>query len=470
MGEERKKIWAPNVYSLLFLLVVAAAVLTWIIPAGSFERVTEGNVTEVVPGTFQLIESSPQTPWDIIQAIVSGFKNQISLILMILFVGAAVNMLAATKAINSIFTRLAKAVKGKEEIAILCVMAFMSLGGATGVFGNVTLVLIPIGIFLSQAMGFDKTLGFFMIFFGSFSGFNIGWANAGVLGIAQSIAELPIFSGLEMRLLFHAINFALSYGFVILYLKQIKKDPMKSLNYKPGMDPASIMGDADAAAEMESVVVTKRQIASMAAMFGGLLVVVFGALNYKWGADKITSVFMVVSILIGLISYGDLNDALSSFIKGCSTVVMAAFIVGFANGITVVMQNGQILDTLVYYLSIPINQFGPVVGAVLMYIADVIISLFISSGSGQAAAVMPIMIPIADLTGITRQVAVQAFQFGDGFTNCIVPTVGTLMGGLGFAGVAYGRYLKKAMPLIIVQIILALGAIIILQSIGWTGL
>ena len=208
----------------------------------------------------------------------------------------------------------------------------------------------------------------------------------------------------------------------------------------------------------------------MLLMAAGLLTVVFGALNYQWGADKITATFFVVAIVMGIICYRDMNIAFNHFIKGCSSCVTAAFIVGFANGITVLMQNGGILDTIVYYLSIPINMFGPVVGAVLMYIADVIVSLFISSGSGQAAAVMPIMVPIADLTGITRQVAVQAFQFGDGFTNCIVPTVGTLMGGLGFAQLGYGKYLKKVMPLIIIQIALALIAIIVLQSIGWTGL
>ena len=466
----QKKKWFPNVYSLLFLLAVVAAVLTWIIPAGSFERVTEDGVTRVVAGTFAFSEQQPQGPWQIFEALVQGFKNQVSLIFMILFVGAAVNMLAGTKAIDAIFTKLAAAVKGKEEIAIFCVMAFMSLGGATGVFGNVTLVLIPIGIFLSQAMGFDKTLGFFMIFFGSFSGFNIGWANAGVLGLAQAIAEVPIFSGLGVRLVFHAINFVLSYAFVWLYLRKIKKDPKKSLNYEPGVEIASIMGNQEASQQMEKAMVSREQILSMVCMVGGLLTVVWGALNYQWGADKISATFIVVSLLIGLISYRDMNIAFNHFIKGCSGVVTAAFIVGFANAITVLMQNGDILDTIVYYLSIPINHFGPVVGAAFMYIADVIVSLFISSGSGQAAAVMPIMVPIADLTGITRQVAVQAFQFGDGFTNCIVPTVGTLMGGLGFAGLSYGKYLRDVMPLIILQVVLALGAIIFLQSIGWTGL
>lgn len=467
---DQKKRWFPNVYALLFLLAVVAAVMTWVIPAGSFERVTEGGVTSVVPGTFALASQVPQGPWQVFEAIVSGFKAQVSLILMILFVGAAVNMLAETKAIDTIFTKLAKAVEGREEIAIFCVMAFMSLGGATGVFGNVTLVLIPLGIFLSLAMGFDKTLGFFMIFFGSFSGFNVGWANTGVLGIAQSIAQVPLFSGFGARVIFHIVNFVISYGFVILYLKQVKKDPKRSLNYSAGVDVKSIMGSEEAGKRMADNVVSKSQVLCMLCMAGGLVAVMCGALKFKWGADKISATFLVVSLLIGLISCKDINVIFDRFIKGCAAVVSAAFIVGFANAITVLMQNGNILDTIVYYLAMPINHFGPTVGAVFMYFANVIVNFFISSGSGQAAAVMPIMVPIADLTGITRQVAVQAFQFGDGFTNCVIPTVGTLMGGLGFAGISYGRYLKKVMPFILLQLVLAMIAIVVLQTIGWTGL
>lgn len=466
----KKKIWFPNVYSLLVILAVAAAALTWVIPSGSFERVTEGTITKVIPGTFAAVDPSHQGPWKFFQAIVTGFKNQASLIYMIFFVGAAVYMLESTKAIDAVFSRLAKAVKGKEEIAVFCVMAFMSFGGATGVFGNVTLVLVPIGIFLSLAMGFDKTLGFFMIFFGSFSGFNVGWANAGTIGIAQTIAELPMFSGLEARVIMHLVNFLLSYGFVILYLKQIKKDPTRSLNYKQGMNLAEYMGNAESAESMKDNKVTSSQVLSMVLMFGGILSVIVGASKFKWGADKISAAFLVVAILIGFVSYGDFNTVMDHFIQGCSRMVTAAFIVGFANAITVLMSNGKILDTIVYYLSIPINHFGPVIGANIMLLVNVLINFFISSGSGQASAVMPIMVPIADLTGITRQVAVQAYQFGDGFTNCIIPTVGTLMGGLGFAGLGYGKYLKKVVWLILIQILLAMAAITILQSIGWTGL
>ena len=268
--------------------------------------------------------------------------------------------------------------KGKEEIAIFCVMFFMSMGGATGVFGNATLVLIPIGIFLSQAMGFDKTLGFFMIFFGQFSGFNVGWANAGVLGVAQSIAEVPLFSGFSARVIFHAVNFALSYGFVLLYLRQLRKDPTMSLNYEPGMAISEVMGSQSGKDSMGDSSITRVQALTMLCMCAGLIAIIIGALKFKWGADKISATFLVVCLLIGCVSCRDMNVAFDRFIKGCSTGVSAAFIVGFANALTVLMNDGKIMDTIVYYLAKPVEYAGPVLGAGLMFFSYSLINFFIS--------------------------------------------------------------------------------------------
>ena len=151
-------------------------------------------------------------------------------------------------------------------------------------------------------------------------------------------------------------------------------------------------------------------------------------------------------------------------------MVNAAFIVGFANGISVILASGNILNTIVYGLSIPMSGMGSILGANFMFVANLIINLFIPSGSGQAVAVMPLMVPVADLAGITRQVAVQAFQFGDGFSNCLFPTAGTLMGSLAIAKTDWTKYAKWLMPLLGCQVILSFVSLTVLQSIGWTGL
>ena len=471
MKGEKKKLGIPNVYVILFMMVLLAALLTWIIPAGQFERIQAGGRSVVVADSYKNVDQNPQGLWAVFYAITIGFGKSASLIFMIFFAGAAIHMLQVSGAIEISFRNLASKVQGKEWIAILIVMATLSLGGATGAISNATLALIPIGILLSQSMGFDKGLGFAIVFFGMFSGFNVGWANAGTIGIAQNIAEIPMFSGMNVRVVIHIINFALCYGFVLLYARNIKKDFTKSLNYETGMTKEEVFSLADEDEKRDGGdSLNWKQTVSLIAIFVSFAFVIFGVLNWKWGPNQYTSVFLMLALFVGLINGFGINGTAKEFIQGCQKMVFAAFIVGLARGITIIMTDGLILDTIVYGLSIPIKQFGSVFGANMMYLSNIIINLFISSGSGQATSVMPIMVPLADITGITRQVAVQAYQFGDGFTNIIVPTVGTLMGGLGFAKVAYPKYFKWVWPLLVSQLALGFIVITILQSIQWTGL
>lgn len=463
--KKKSKIQFPNVYILLIILAIIAAVLTWLVPAGAFETTQEANITRVVPGTFHLVEQNPQNLWDVFMAIVIGFQKSSSLIFLVLFIGAALYMLQETKTIEASF-RIFTKVKGKEWLTILLIMGIMSIGGATGILGNATLALIPIGIMISGPLGFDKTTGFAMMFFGAFSGFSVGWTNFSTVGIAHTIAELPMFSGMGIRVIIHIINFLLSYGFVLYYVKSIQKDPYKSLNYEEGMKIEDFMGSASTT-EDDYIEMTFKHKLCLVFTVVSFAVVILGAIYLKWGPSQYTAIFIILAFAIGIVNGYGLNETADKFITGCGTMVKAAFIIGFARAITILMDDGNILNTIVHYMASPIDKMGPVLGANFMVVANIIINFFISSGSGQAAAVMPIMIPLADLTGITRQVATQAFQFGDGFTNIIIPTVGTLMGGLGFANLKYNKYLKWVMPLLIVQTLLSFLAITILQLVQW---
>lgn len=196
--------------------------------------------------------------------------------------------------------------------------------------------------------------------------------------------------------------------------------------------------------------------------------IIYGSLQLKWGIDHYSVVFFMMAVSCGLIGGLGMNGTAVAFVKGCGSMAYAALVIGMARAISVVMTDGKIIDTVVYYLSLPISKYGPVIGANLMFFANIVINFFIPSGSGQAVTVMPIMVPLADLTGITRQVAVQAFQFGDGFTNCFIPTASVVMGCLGIAGIAYEKYVKWIFPLIALQIVLAMVALTVLQTIGWS--
>lgn len=279
MKGRNKKSWSPNVYTILFLLVIVSAILIRIVPVGNYERITEDSVVEVMAGTYYEISQNPQGSWEISQALAAGLKNQFSLIYMILPIGAVVYMVTETKATDTILMKLAEVVGGREEIATFCVMFSISLGGATGVLGGATLILIPIGIFLSQAVGFDRTLGLFMIFFRQFAGFNVGQVNARVLGVAQPVAEVPLFSDLSTRVISHIANFTLSYAFAIFYLHRIREDPFRDPNCEQSLKVNDIVGYQNG--ELSDFPVTKIRVLSMLYMATGLAAVVVGALKFR---------------------------------------------------------------------------------------------------------------------------------------------------------------------------------------------
>lgn len=204
--EKKKTKEFPDVYALLFLICIVAMILTWIIPAGAFDRVKEGSITKVVADSFHYIERSRQTPWDLLQCIFQGFMNSSKIIYMIFFCGTAVAMVEETKSLSTAFGIVARKLRGKEMIAIAIIMFGLALGNAAGAFGNIGVALMPIGLVMAHAIGGDDFLGFLIIYFGLMSGFSIGFANPGILGVAQTIAEVPIFSGAPPRVFAFILN------------------------------------------------------------------------------------------------------------------------------------------------------------------------------------------------------------------------------------------------------------------------
>lgn len=418
--EKKKKFQIPTTCALLFMLMIVCAVLTWIVPAGAYETEKVGNLNKVIAGTYHVIDSTPVGPWGVLMAVMAGFYKSAKLIFMIMFCGGAVAVLEKSGSINAAFGRLASNKKLNAHVLALLIMAFMSVGGAAGVFANPVVALVPIGIILATSLGYDAFTGFLFVYMGAYSGFNVGWANATTIGVAHPIAELPIFSGFEVRVLLNIINFAICYFFTVRYMKTIRKDPMKSLNYEEGMSVTDFMGAKGETTETIHASMSWKHMVSLLGLVAAIAVIVIGSIKFSWSYDQMAATFFVLAVGCGLLNGMGVNGTTKEFINGCAKMTNAAFIVGFANGIGVILSQGQILNTIVNWLSIPISSMGSVMGANFMFIANLLINFLIPSGSGQAAAVMPLMVPIADLVGITRQVAVQAFQFGDGFSNCPV--------------------------------------------------
>ena len=469
MSNNKKKFEIPTTCALLFMLLLFCAVLTWIIPAGAYDTEKVGNTNRVIAGTYHVIESTPVGPWDAIMAVTGGFYKAAKLMVMIMFCGGAVEILEKSGAISSAFGKLASNKNMNANLLVFILMAFMSVGGATGVFANPVVALVPIGVILMKNLGYDAFAGFLLVYMGAYSGFNVGWANASTIGTAQPIAELPIFSGFSVRVILNVINFIICYFFTIRYMKTIKANPMKSLNYEEGLSVHEYMGGGNDE-EMTTAAMTWQHTVSLLGLVGAIAAICVGSIKFGWSYDQMAATFFLLAVGTGLVNGMGINGTTKVFIAGCAKMTNAACIVGFANGVGIVLTNGQILNTIVHWLSIPMQHMGSVMGANFMFISNLLINFLIPSGSGQAAAVMPIMVPMADLAGITRQVAVQAFQFGDGFSNCLYPTAGTLMGSLALAKTDWAKYAKWLLPLLGCQIVLSFASLTILQSIGWTGL
>ncbi len=463
----KKKFVIPTTCALLFMMMILCAVLTWIIPAGAYDTEKVGNTNRVIAGTYHVIESSPVGPWETIMSVPAGFYKAAKLMVMIMFCGGAVEILEKNGSINAAFGKLASNKKLNVNLLVCVLMAFMSVGGAAGVFANPVVALVPIGVILMKNLGYDAFTGFLLVYMGAYSGFNVGWANASTVGTAHPIAELPIFSGFGVRVVLNIINFILCYWFTIRYMKTIKADPKKSLNYEEGLAVSDYMGGAG---NVETGKLTTAHTLSIVGLVVAVAAICVGSIKFKWSYDQMACCFFLLAIFAGFVSGMGVNGTTKTFVSGCGKMANAAFIVGFANGVGIILTNGKILNTIVHWLSIPMQSMSPVLCANFMFIANLLINFLIPSGSGQAAAVMPIMVPMADILGVTRQVAVQAFQFGDGFSNCIYPTAGTLMGSLAVAKTDWARYAKWFLPLLGCQCILSFASLTILQMIGWTGL
>lgn len=470
METKKKKLQIPTTCALLFMIMIVCAILTWIIPAGAYDMEKTGGLNKVIAGTYHTVQGTPVGPWAMIMAVMGGFSKAAKLMFMAMFCGGAVEILEKSGSIRAAFGKLASKQNLNVNLLVLLVMAFMSIGGAAGVFANPVVALVPIGIILATNLGFDSFTGFLFVYMGAYSGFNVGWANASTIGTAQPIAELPIFSGFGVRVLLNIINFAICYWFTIRYMKTIKREPTRSLNYEDGLAVSDYMGDKSSSDQSIDASMSWQHIVSLLGLVAAVAAIIFGSIRFSWSYDQISACFFILAVVAGLVNGMGVNGTAKEFITGCSKLVNAAFIVGFANGIGIILANGNILNTIVYWLSIPMGHLGAVLGADFMFFANLLINFLIPSGSGQAAAVMPLMVPVADLAGITRQVAVQAFQFGDGFSNCLFPTAGTLMGALAISRTDWAKYARWVLPLLGCQIILACVSLTILQLTGWTGL
>ena len=443
LAQKKKKLGLPHIYGLLFIIIVICTILTWVLPAGAFDRAVNEATdrTVAVAGTYHAVESSPVGPFQMLQCIYSGFCDAGSVIFFVFIAYASINIMISSGAFNGLVAALLKVFKGKARVAIIPIfLTIVGLCSSTiGLFEE-WFPFIPVFAGIAVAMGFDAVVGCAIVAVGAGLGYSGAMMNPFTVGVAQGIAEVPLMSGMGYRLFCHLVMIAVASVLLCRYALKVQAEPSKSLVY--GDDTGITMSEE----EVQNAPFGIREKLVLAILLLGVVVVIYGCKTYGWYFAELSAVFMIMGILSAIVMGWGLDTICKKYEAGFTNVAMACMMIGLARGILMVLQAGNIIDTVVYYLSLPLSAFPAALSGVAMLVMQTILNFLIPSGSGQAATSMPIMAPLSDLLGLQRDVAVLAFQFGDGLSNIVWPTgFAAIMAGM--AGVKVEKWWKFIIPI-----------------------
>ena len=445
-SKEKKKegigIKIPHVLVLLFAIIIIAAVATYVVTPGQYERIEKGGREVIDPESYEVVERNPVGIFGILKSVPRGLEEVAYIVFFIFIVGGAFGVISKTGSVDSGIAALTRVLEGREKLVIPAVMGAFALGGSTLGLAEETLAFIPAMVPLAIALGFDSLTGVGMVLIGAGAGFAGAFMNPFTVGIAQGVADLPLFSGMGFRVIVWIVITGIAIAFVYRYASKIKKNPQLSPVYEEDKNKEETI-DLKDFDEMGS---HHKQVLAVVVIAFGILV--WGVTQYGWFITEISALFLGMGIAAGLVGRLGLDGTADAFVDGAKDLTMAALIVGVARGILVVLNDGHIIDTILHSVSVAIEGLPSYFSALGMYFFQMLLNIIVPSGSGQAALTMPIMAPLSDLTGVTRQTAVLAYQLGDGFTNIWSPTSGYFMAGLGLAGVAWKKWAKWFLPLL----------------------
>jgi uncharacterized ion transporter superfamily protein YfcC len=434
----------PHTLILIFSIIIGMGVLTWLLPSGEYQRAERDGRFVVIPNTYRYVEPQSQGIGAILAAPAKGFVQAAHIIALVFIAGAAFGVVNATGAVKAGIRMFALSAEKKpllQKATIPVLMVLFSFAGATFGMSEEVLAFILIFIPFARALGYDSIVGVAIPFVGAGTGFASAFLNPFTVGVAQGIAELPLFSGMGFRLIMWFVFTVLAILFVTRYAAKIKRFPEKSLVYS--IDKDRIMEVVDT----HPIEFTYRQKGVVVVLLLTLAGLIVGALRYNWYITEISGLFLAMSMLAGVIGKLTSKEFIDSFLSGAKDMLTAALVVACSRGILIIATDGKIVDTILSSLTGLVQQAHPIISAYMMLGVQFMLHFLVPSGSGQAALSMPIMTPLSDLLGITRQTAVLIFQFGDGFNSLILPTSGVTMGVLGIANIPYEKWFKWVIPL-----------------------
>ncbi|ACA42125.1 YfcC family protein [Lysinibacillus sp. fkY74-1] len=458
--EDEPRIKGINAFVLMFIIILVMSLLTYILPAGQYERVESNGRMVVDPESFQYISSNPVGFLEIFNSVHLGMLEGAPIILFVFLFGGALGIMQKTGAIDSFIKVMASKFGKKEYVLIpILVLIFASLGTLIGSAED-TLVYIAIIIPLTMALGMDAMTGFAIVMLGTLAtGFTSGITNPFNIGVAQTIAELPMYSGMSYRIVVFVVFYMLTVLFIYKHAKKVKVDPSQGI-YGKFNPEESIKIDLD-------FKISTRHLLALFVLLGNFVALIVGVIKFQWYISEIGGIFLLSSIIMSIICKIGPNKMAEGFITGARDMVEGALIIGFAQTILVITTNGGLIDTILHFVSNAVSVLPASINAVGMFLLQLCLNFLVPSGSGQAALTMPIMTPLADLIGVTRQTAVLAFQFGDGISNMVIPTSGVLLAGLAIAGIPFSKWVRWVFPYFLIQTSLAIILLVIAHLINY---
>ena len=447
--------------------MILTAIATYIVPAGVFDRVKDASSGRMVvdPNTFHFIAKHPASFFDVFKAVPRGVKSASSIVGFLMIIGGALNVMAATGAIEGALGHVVTKVKGREMLMIPVLLTIMTCLSSFAGCSEEYIAFVPLIMAVSYALGFDSIVAVAMPLAAVSGGYGAGVTNAFTVGVAQSISGLPMFSGIELRLVMLVALIVINVTYTLWYARKIKKNPEKSYTYdydqiiKETMDLTAYEG--------EDKYMTGRQKVIMGGFVVTIAVILVGVIKYGFYMDELAALFLMMAVFAGIVGRLSINEFANAFIGGVKNMAMPCMMVSLCKGVTLLMGDSKILDTIIHYLAGGLNMFPQSLLGFGMFIVQDVFNLVVPSGSGQAAITMPIMAPLADLVGMTRQAAVLAFQMGDAFTNVFAPTSGEVVAACAMAHISFGKWFRWLAPLFAIWCVVALAFMVIAVQIHY---
>jgi uncharacterized ion transporter superfamily protein YfcC len=457
-----------SVVAILAVLIVAAGILTFVIPQGSYQYDADGIV---IPGTYaEVLEGEPLPVWKWVLApiLVLGTSDGLSIIVISLFLlilGGTFSLMDKTGGIKAILNRLIRRFKEKKYTLLrLIVLVFMVFGAFFGIFEE-SVALLPILILLSLSLGWDTMTGLGMTVLAAGFGFASGITNPFTVGIASELAGVNLLSGVWYRLLIFAAMYALLSTFLVRYAKKVEADPTKSLTFEADRGRiADLEGGENLPVKNETAAFRSYSLMFLIVLFF-IFALSISELAFGWSISTIPFIaltFLAGGWISGWIVTRDFRYVLKQFAKGALSVAPAVLLIMMAASVKYVIVEGGVMDTILHYLSDLLSGVSPMVGILLIFLLVLILEFFIGSASAKAYLVIPLLVPLVSLVGFTKEIAILAFLFGDGFANVIFPTNGVLLIGLSIVGISYGKWFRwtillQALTMVLTVLFLLVG-------------